>query len=79
MPWVWVTLGLVLWIVAAFAVIALCVSVRKIDLRLGHHPAGADVTKQPASRAGGGVEAEQARAVGLDDAPDIVGVEKLSR
>jgi hypothetical protein len=35
MPWVWVVAVLVCWTVAAFAVIALCVSVRRIDARLG--------------------------------------------
>jgi hypothetical protein len=35
MPWVWVAVGLVLWTVAAFVVIALCTSVRQIDARLG--------------------------------------------
>ncbi len=35
MPWVWVAVVLVFWTVAAFAVIALCMSVRQTDARLG--------------------------------------------
>jgi len=35
MPWVEVAVVLVFWTVAAFAVIALCLSVRQTDARLG--------------------------------------------
>jgi hypothetical protein len=58
MPWVWVTLGLVFWTVAAFAVLILCMSVREIDARLGRGRKGARVTKQPASRVAAEVEVE---------------------
>jgi hypothetical protein len=37
MPWYWVALVLVLWSVGTVAVIALCVSVRHIDARLGRN------------------------------------------
>ena len=58
MPWVWVAVALVLWTVAAFAVIALCMSVRQIDARLGRDRKGARMTKQPEPRPGAGVEVE---------------------
>jgi hypothetical protein len=34
MPWAWVVVGLVVWMIAALLVIALCTSVRRIDARL---------------------------------------------
>ncbi len=58
MPWVWVAVGLVLWTVAAFVVIALCRSVRQIDARLGGDGNGARVTTEPEPRASAGVEVE---------------------
>jgi hypothetical protein len=36
MPWVWVAVGLVFWTLTALVVIALCITVRRIDARLGH-------------------------------------------
>jgi hypothetical protein len=58
MPWVWVAVGLVLWTVAAFVVIALCRSVRQIDARLGRDRKGARVATEPEPRASAGVEVE---------------------
>ena len=46
MPWVWVAVVLVLWIVATFAVIALCRSVRQTDARLGRDRKGVRYAKK---------------------------------
>jgi hypothetical protein len=58
MPWVWVAVGLVLWIIAAFAVIALCTSVGQIDRRLGRDREGPRAAPEPEPRASAGVEVE---------------------
>jgi hypothetical protein len=52
MPWVWVAVVLVLWAVVAFAVIALCMSVRAIDARLGRDRKGARTPKKAQPRPG---------------------------
>ena len=58
MPWAWVAVGLVVWIVAAFAVIALCTYVRQIDARLGRDRKDARVAKELEPRTSAGVEVE---------------------
>jgi hypothetical protein len=52
MPWVWVAVGVVLWTVAVFAVIALCMSVRDIDARLGRDRRGVRGAKKAQPRPG---------------------------
>jgi hypothetical protein len=58
MPWVWVAVGLLLWTVAVCAVIALCLSVRQIDARLGRDRKGAHVTRESKPRAGAAAKVE---------------------
>jgi hypothetical protein len=52
MPWYWVAVVLVLWSIGTVAVIALCLSVRRIDARLGHNRRGVRHAKQAGSRPG---------------------------
>jgi hypothetical protein len=58
MPWAWVAVGLVLWMVAVLLVIALCTYVRKLDARLGRDRQGARGAMEHGPRPGGGVEVE---------------------
>ena len=58
MPWVWVAVVLVLWTVAAFAVIALCVSVRQIDAGLGRDRKRVRYAKKAESRPGAKAKVE---------------------
>ena len=55
MPWAWVAVGLVFWIVATSAVIVLCTYARQIDARLGRDRRGAIESEL---RPGAGVEVE---------------------
>ena len=58
MSWAWVALGLIIWACAAFAVIALCLSVRFIDARLGWDRGGSREPGEREPRPGAGVEVE---------------------
>jgi hypothetical protein len=59
MPWVWVTVGFIVWTAAAFGVIGLCRSARRIDARLGRGGKGVvRMTQQAEARAGAGLEGE---------------------
>jgi hypothetical protein len=58
MPWYWVGVVLVLWTVGTVAVIALCVSVRQIDTRLGRVRRGVRYAKQAEPRPGTGAKVE---------------------
>ena len=55
MPWVWVAVVLILWTATVCAVIALCISVRQVDARLGRGRKGLryvrKVEPQPGTKA----------------------------
>ena len=52
MPWVWVAVGLIVWTIAACAVIALCMYVRQIDARLGRDRSGLQYARKADPRTG---------------------------
>ena len=58
MPWVWVAVGIVLWTIAALAVIALCMSVRQIDMRLGRDRKGVSGPKKAEPQRGARAKVE---------------------
>jgi hypothetical protein len=58
MPWVWIAVVLILWTVAALVVIALCVSVRQIDARLGRDRKGVRYAKKTKPRPGARTKVE---------------------
>ena len=58
MPWYWVGLALVLWSVGTVAVIALCVSIRQIDARLGRNRRELRYAKKAEPRPGTGAKVE---------------------
>ena len=58
MPWFWVAVVLVLWSIGTVAVIALCVSVRRIDARLGRDRKGVRYAKKAEPRPGSRAKVE---------------------
>ena len=58
MPWYWVAVVLLLWSVGTVAVIALCVSVRHIDARLGRRRRGVRYAKKAEPWPGTGAKVE---------------------
>ena len=58
MPWYWVAVVLVVWSLGTVAVIALCVSVRQIDARLGRNRRGVRYAKKAEPRPGTGAKVE---------------------
>jgi hypothetical protein len=58
MPWYWVAVVLVLWSVGTVAAIALCLSVRQIDARLGRNRRPVRYAKQAEPRPGTGAKVE---------------------
>jgi hypothetical protein len=58
MAWYWVAVVLVLWTVGTVAVIALCVSARQIDARLGRNRSGVRYARKAGPRPGTGAKVE---------------------
>ena len=58
MPWFWVAVVLVLWSIGTVAVIALCISARQIDARLGRDRKDVRYAKTPKSRPGARAKVE---------------------